>query len=93
MPFLGNPKLPNTVTEHWGWSDIPQAEQEASMVAELLQTQALVGAQASKQAILTQIQEAECVHLATHVSWKLSSLVLSPVEVRIILYFILISFY
>lgn len=81
--LLGNPKLPTTVTEHWGWCDIPQAEQEASMVAELLQTEALTGAHASKQAVLARIQDAECVHLATHVAWKLSSLVLSPVEVRI----------
>lgn len=78
---VGNPKLPHTVTEHWGWKDIPQAEQEATIVGELLQTQALTGGQATKEQILVQIQEAECVHFATHVSWKLSSLVLSPAEV------------
>ncbi|XP_031330301.1 tetratricopeptide repeat protein 28 isoform X2 [Photinus pyralis] len=78
---IGNPKLPHSITEHWGWKDIPQAEQEANIVAELLQTQALVGNQATKEQILAQIQEAECVHFATHVSWKLSSLVLSPSEV------------
>lgn len=79
---VGNPKLPNAVTEHWGWKDIPQAEQEANMVADLLQTQALVGSQATKEIVSTQIQEAECVHFATHVSWKLSSLVLTPAEVN-----------
>lgn len=79
--IVGNPKLPNPVTEHWGWKDIPQAEQEATMVAELLQTQVLLGASATKEQILNQIQEAECVHFSTHVSWKLSSLVLSPGEV------------
>lgn len=79
--MIGNPKLPNAVTEHWGWKDIPQAEQEANMVADLLQTQALVGSEATKENVLAQIQEAECVHLATHVSWKLSSLVLTPAEV------------
>ncbi|KAF5284646.1 hypothetical protein FQR65_LT13477 [Abscondita terminalis] len=78
---VGNPKLPHSVVEHWGWKDIPQAEQEASIVAELLQTQALVGGQATKEQVLAQLQEAECVHFATHVSWKLSSLVLSPSEV------------
>lgn len=81
--IVGNPKLPNTITEHWGWKDIPQAEQEAIMVAELLQTHAYVGHQANKEQILTQIQEAECIHLATHVSWKLSSIVLSPTEVSV----------
>lgn len=37
--------------------------------------------QASKESVLRQIGEAECVHLATHVSWKLSAIVLSPGEV------------
>lgn len=31
--------------------------------------------------MLRQIGDAECVHLATHVSWKLSAIVLSPGEV------------
>lgn len=37
--------------------------------------------QASKESVLRQIGEAECVHLATHVSWKLSAIVLSPGDV------------
>lgn len=78
---VGNPKLPNAVTEQFGWKDLQQAEQEANMVADLLQTQALIGSQATKENVLGQIQEAECVHIATHVSWKLSSLVLTPAEV------------
>ncbi|XP_046683407.1 tetratricopeptide repeat protein 28 isoform X2 [Homalodisca vitripennis] len=78
---VGNPRLPSTVTEQWGWSDIPHAEQEAAMVAEMLQAKALVGSQASKESVLRQIGEAECVHLATHVSWKLSAIVLSPGDV------------
>lgn len=78
---IGNPKLPHAVTDHWGWKDIPQAEQEANIVGELLQTQALTGSQATKEQVVAQLQEAECVHFATHVSWKLSSLVLSPAEV------------
>lgn len=44
---VGNPRLPSTVTEQWGWSDIPHAEQEAGMVAEMLQAKALVGSQVS----------------------------------------------
>lgn len=79
--IVGNPKLPHAVTDHWGWRDIPHAEHEATMIAELLQTQVLVGNNATKEQVLSQIQEAECVHFATHVSWKLSSLVLSPAEV------------
>lgn len=42
---IGNPLLPASVTEQWGWGDIPHAEQEAVMVADMLQSQALVAAQ------------------------------------------------
>lgn len=42
---VGNPRLPACVTEQWGWGDIPYAEQEAEMVAEMLQTKALIGSQ------------------------------------------------
>ncbi|CAL4218270.1 unnamed protein product [Meganyctiphanes norvegica] len=77
---IGNPKLPSTVTEQWGWDDIPYAEQEANIVAEMLQTKALTGACANKEAILRLISQVECIHLATHVSWKLSAVILSPGE-------------
>nr|CAD7423629.1 unnamed protein product [Timema monikensis] len=75
---VGNPSVPCSVTEQWGWGAIPYAEQEAAMVAEMLQAKALVTSQATKEAVLHQIGEAQCVHLATHVSWKLSAIVLSP---------------
>lgn len=75
---VGNPKLPQSITDRWGWADIPHAEQEANMVTEMLQAKSLLGAQATKEAVLRQIGEAECVHLATHVSWKLSAIVLAP---------------
>lgn len=78
---VGNPRLPSCVTEQWGWSDIPYAEQEAAMVSEMLQVSALTGTQANKESVLQKICNAECVHLATHVSWKLSAIVLSPGEV------------
>lgn len=80
--IIGNPKLPSVVTEQFGWRDVQQAEQEASMIADLLQTQALIGNQATKENVLAQLQEVECVHFATHVSWKLSALVLSPSETK-----------
>lgn len=78
---IGNPRLPISVTEHFGWSDIPHAQHEAQMIAELLQAKALLNTQATKEAVLAQIADAECVHLACHVSWKLSAIVLSPSEV------------
>ncbi|KAL3271555.1 hypothetical protein HHI36_022031 [Cryptolaemus montrouzieri] len=79
--IVGNPKLPSAIINHYGWKDIPQSEQEAAMVAELLQSQVLLGSMATKEQVLSQMEEAECMHFSTHVSWKLSSLVLSPGEV------------
>ena len=77
---VGNPKIPSSVTDHWGWNDIPHAEQEANIVAEILQTQAVTGSQATKDNLLAQLGEAESIHLATHVSWKLSAIIVSPGE-------------
>lgn len=77
---VGNPKIPAIVSEQWGWNDIPQAEQEASLVSEILSTKAIIGANATKENILSQLSQAECVHFAAHISWKLSAVVLSPGE-------------
>lgn len=41
---------------------------------------AVTGAEATRENILRQISQAECIHFATHVSWKLSAIVLSPGE-------------
>ncbi|MEB3292545.1 MAG: CHAT domain-containing tetratricopeptide repeat protein, partial [Synechococcales bacterium] len=45
---------------------LPHAEQEATTIAKLLGTQALLGRQATKQAVLDRISQAPIVHLATH---------------------------
>ena len=34
---VGNPRLPSAVAEQWGWSDIPYAAQEASLIGEIMQ--------------------------------------------------------
>ncbi|KAK9876278.1 hypothetical protein WA026_012576 [Henosepilachna vigintioctopunctata] len=79
--IVGNPKLPSAIVNHYGWKEIQQSEQEATMVAELLQSQVLLGSMATKEQVLNQMEDAECMHFSTHVSWKLSSLILSPGEV------------
>lgn len=76
---IGNPKMSQSVTEQWGWADAPYAEQEAMVVAEMLQTpQLLTGPTATKDAVLRHLSQVECIHFATHVSWKLSAVVLAP---------------
>ena len=69
---VANPRIPTSVTEHWGWADIPkvgpmkiykyqhdstvfvpQAEEEAGIVGEILQSEPLTGSQATKEVSVT----------------------------------------
>ena len=75
---VGSPRIPQAVTDQWQWGALPGAEQECKMVAEIMGNHAVTGPQATKDNVLHQMVSAEVIHLATHVSWKLSALVLSP---------------
>ncbi|XP_055374817.1 tetratricopeptide repeat protein 28 [Condylostylus longicornis] len=78
---IGGPRIPSSLSETWGWSDSPAAIQEASMVADMLQCKPLVGCNATKEAVMTELPVAECVHFAANLSWKLGAVVLSPGDV------------
>ena len=75
---IGNPMLPKTVTDQWQWGNLPAAEQECRLVAEMVGCKPIIGSTATKERVLPQIQKAEVLHFATHISWKLSALVLAP---------------
>ncbi|XP_028835131.1 tetratricopeptide repeat protein 28-like isoform X2 [Denticeps clupeoides] len=75
---VGNPRLPSSAMERWLWGPMPSAQEEASMVGELLGCQHLCGPTATKERVLAGLSLAECAHFATHVSWKLAALVLAP---------------
>ncbi|XP_067083884.1 tetratricopeptide repeat protein 28 [Osmerus mordax] len=75
---VGNPRLPSSVMDRWLWGPMPSAEEEALMVAELLGCQPLAGPAATKERVMSSLTQAECAHFATHISWKLASLVLTP---------------
>ncbi|KAM8887186.1 tetratricopeptide repeat protein 28-like isoform 2-T2 [Spinachia spinachia] len=75
---VGNPRLPSPVMDRWLWGPMPSAEEEALMVAELLGCQPLAGAAATKERVMSALTQAECAHFATHISWKLAALVLTP---------------
>ncbi|XP_071094218.1 tetratricopeptide repeat protein 28-like [Haliotis cracherodii] len=77
---VGNPRLSSTISQHWHLHEIPGAEYESRIVGELLSCRPLIGVEATKGAILHQIEQVEVIHFATHISWKLSSIVLSPTE-------------
>ena len=68
--IVGNPTMPSL---RIGLNDAPEplpelpgAEQEAKTIAQLLNTQALIGSQATKEAIVAQMPQAKLIHLATH---------------------------
>ncbi|KAK3597208.1 hypothetical protein CHS0354_003712 [Potamilus streckersoni] len=78
--IVGNPKLTPYIIQHWHLHDISSAEYEARIVGELLTARPLIGTEATKGAVLNQIEQVEVIHFACHVSWKLSSVVLAPGE-------------
>uniref|UniRef100_A0A671NHD0 Tetratricopeptide repeat protein 28 n=1 Tax=Sinocyclocheilus anshuiensis TaxID=1608454 RepID=A0A671NHD0_9TELE len=75
---VGNPRLPPSVMDRWLWGPMPTAEEETHMVADLLGCQPLAGPAATKERVMSALTQAECAHFATHISWKLAALVLTP---------------
>jgi CHAT domain-containing protein/uncharacterized protein HemY len=59
--IVGNP-TPMPV----GLSPLPAAEQEAKAIAQMLNTQPLIGAKATETQVLQQMSQASLIHLATH---------------------------
>ncbi len=58
---IGNPSpLPESL------DPLPGSQQEAQAIAKLLNTQALIGPQATEKAVLSQIRQASVIHFATH---------------------------
>lgn len=67
---VGNPTMPfyssKLGEEPQQLSNLPNAELEANAIADLLNTQAITGSQATKKAIVEQMPQAGIIHLATH---------------------------
>ncbi|XP_028273839.1 tetratricopeptide repeat protein 28 [Parambassis ranga] len=75
---VGAPRLPASVMDRWLWGPLPSAQDEALWLGEQLGCHPLTGAKATKERVLAALSQAECVHFATHISWKLAALVLAP---------------
>ncbi|XP_023816436.1 tetratricopeptide repeat protein 28 isoform X2 [Oryzias latipes] len=75
---VGAPRLPPSIMDRWLWGPLPSAQEEALWLGEQLGCRPLTGAKATKERVLAALSQAECVHFATHVSWKLAALVLAP---------------
>ncbi|MBD2327351.1 CHAT domain-containing protein [Alkalinema sp. FACHB-956] len=61
---VGDPKMP--FFEGAPLTNLPGARQEAIAIAKLLNTQPLIGEQATKSTVLNQMKSASMIHLATH---------------------------
>lgn len=64
--IVGNPTMPSIGNPPQQLSSLPGAEAEAKAIAQLLGTQAIVGAQATKANVIQKMQTAQLIHLATH---------------------------
>ena len=62
--IVGNPTMPIVAGQKL--TQLPAAEQEAQAIAALLKTKALIGAAATKPAVLARAPGARLIHLATH---------------------------
>lgn len=75
---VGAPRLPTSVMGRWLWGPLPSAQEEALWLGEQLGCHPLTGTNATKERVLAALSQAECVHFATHISWKLAALILAP---------------
>jgi len=68
--IVGNPTMPKVVLKigepPQQLSSLPVAEKEAQEIAQLLNTNALIGNQATKNQVVEQMKNASIIHLATH---------------------------
>jgi len=63
---VGNPTIPSLQFDVTSAPDLPGAEQEAKTIAQLLNTQPLIGPQAPRDVIVIQLPQAKVIHLATN---------------------------
>ncbi|NER51908.1 MAG: CHAT domain-containing protein [Symploca sp. SIO1A3] len=63
---VGNPTMPSVGIPPQQLPPLPGAEVEAKAIAQLLQTSALTGNQATETAVKQQMNSARIIHLATH---------------------------
>jgi len=63
---VGNPTMPKIGNPPQQLPALPGSELEAKIIANLLNTQAMIGSQATKASITQQMSKARIIHLATH---------------------------
>lgn len=78
---MSNPLIPSMFREMYSWHHLPAADAETATVAEVLSVGSLTGPMATKQRFLKLAPSSQLIHLSTHVSWKVATLVLAPRQV------------
>ena len=63
---VGNPTMPTVPTLEGDLQSLPGAEAEAEAIAQLWQTQAIIGSDATESKIVSEMPQAQVIHLATH---------------------------
>ena len=76
--LVGDPWVQEVVYEGMRLEQLAWAEKEVQMIGEILQTEPLVGKQATKDEVLTRISSVALVHIAAHGNMETGEIALAP---------------
>ena len=80
--LVGDPWVQEVVYEGMTLEQLEWAEKEVQMIGEILQTEPLVGKQATKDEVLTRISSVALVHIAAHGKMETGEIALAPNTTR-----------
>ena len=80
--LVGDPWVQEVVYEGRTLEQLEWAEKEVQMIGEILQTEPLVGKQATKDEVLTRISSVALVHIAAHGKMETGEIALAPNTTR-----------
>ena len=77
--IVGDPWVREVVTDEGGkLHQLPGAREEAEMIAAIMKTSALIGTDATKEAVLSRLNNVALIHLAAHGNSKTGEIALAP---------------
>ena len=80
--LVGDPWVQEVVYEGMTLEQLEWAEKEVQMIGEILQTEPLIGKQATKDEVLKRISSVALVHIAAHGSMETGEIALAPNSTR-----------
>ena len=80
--LVGDPWVQEVVYEGMTLEQLEWAEKEVQMIGEILQTEPLIGKQATKDEVLRRISSVALVHIAAHGSMETGEIALAPNSTR-----------